>query len=240
MLIPRDIIEMKTLPPIRISVFIHLSRKRPLDDNVYTSINKLITSSGYVPDIHKNRTTDKFITTLDTLEGLEYFKKIDGDYVGNKLCELQLNRSKFDIQKSFAYVSLYEVDTLVTYKGLPKSTSPDKLLLLLTYIRVNKLRRSTNQQSNPKKKPEFFYRHINQISDDLVLSTKTITNCIQVLEDLDIIASHPMPRYKDKYDRWHTDVTLFVDKINDWEQELRWGEEFLLKGRILNHNDNQS
>ena len=102
------------------------------------------------------------------------------------------------------------------------------------------MRRSENQQSNPKKKPEFFYKQIKSISEDIGLSERTTAKCIQALNDLDIIVSKSMPRYKDKYDHWHTDVTLFVDKLDGWEDELQWGEEFLLKNKVLYEEDRQA
>lgn len=237
---PRELIEMKALFSLRLSVFAYLAKKRPLDDIVNMSINQLITFSGYIPDIHKNRTNDKFISVLDTLESLGYFEKITGDYIGNKICELQLDINKFENLKSFAYVTLKELKLINSYNSHLRNITPDKLLLVLSYIRVNKLRRSSNQQSNPKKKPEFFYRHINKIAEDLALSSKTVTACVTALESLDIIASCSMPRYQDKYGNWHTDVTLFVDKINDWQQELDWGKAFLLKGKTLDEDDGQS
>lgn len=93
---------------------------------------------------------------------------------------------------------------------------------------------------NPKYITEGFYEQIKLFALDIGLSERTVTKNLQILNNLDIIVSKPMPRYKDKYGNWHTDVTLFVDKLDGWEDELRWGEEFLFNNKILHHEDAQS
>lgn len=239
-MVPRDLIEMKNLPFIRLSVFTYLARKRSLDDCVNMNINQIVEYSGYIPDAHKNKINDKFVIMLDTLEGMEYFSKINGEYKNDKNCMLRLNIERFEAFRSFACVSLKELDTINQFATKKRGASYDKLLLILCYIRVNKLRRSEYQQNNAhKKKPEFFYRQLKTIADDTALSPKTVSACIAALESLNIIISRPMPRYKDKYDHWHTDVTLFVDKIGNWEDELKWGEEFLLNNKALHEDDQQ-
>ncbi|MEF9983718.1 MAG: hypothetical protein RR806_06210 [Oscillospiraceae bacterium] len=232
---------MKNLFPMRLSVFVYLFIRRSLDDKSYITLHDLVVSSGYKPDKNKNGINRKFVTILDTMEGLEYFIKEFGEYSGYKVCILQLNSEKFDTANSFAIVSLNELQKMREYKSKLRNVSYDKLLLILCYIRVNKLRRSEYQQNNAhKKKPEFFYRQIKTIADDTALSPKTVSACITALESLNIIVSRPMPRYKDKYDNWHTDVTLFVDKTGNWEDELKWGEEFLLNNKALHEDSVQT
>lgn len=237
---PRDIIEMKGLDTRRMAVFTYLAQHRALDDTVQITLNYLTRKSGYIPDSHVGKINSQINIILDTLESIGYFVLLEGNYSGDKFCVLRLNTENFDIGKGYSCISLKELDLLFSHKSNKNNTSFSNLILTLAHIRVNKLRRSDNQQGDPKKKPEFFYRQIKSIASDIGLSERTVSKCIQALNDLDIIVSRPMQRYKDKYDHWHTDVTLFVDKFEGWEDELRWGEEFLLKNKLLYEDDRQS
>lgn len=237
---PREIIEMKNLDIRRIAVFTYLAKYRTLSDHVNMSLNNLIQKSGYKVNRNVGKMNDQMIIILDTLKNLDYFTLVEGKYSGDKFCTLYLNTKKFDVGKGYCCISLKELDLLFSHKSNKNNTSFSNLILTLAYIRVNKLRRSEYQQSSPKKKPEFFYRQIKSIASDIGLSERTVSKCIQVLNDLDIIVSKPMLRYKDKHGHWHTDVTLFVDKMEGWEDELRWGEEFLLKNKVLYQEDRQA
>lgn len=231
---------MKNLDIKRMAVFSYLAKYRTLSDNVNLSLNNLICKCGYKINRNVGKINDQIIIILDTLENLNYFKLTEGKYTGDKFCSLYLNIEKFDVSKSYCCISLRELDLMFSYKSNKNNISFSNLILTLAYIRVNKLRRSENQQSNPKKKPEFFYKQIKLFALDIGLSERTVTKNLQILNNLDIIVSRPMPRYKDKHGNWHTDVTLFVDKLDGWEDELRWGEEFLFNNKILYHEDTQS
>lgn len=237
---PREIIELKDLDTRRMGVFTYLAQHRTLIDTVQMTINHLTVKSGYRPNSHSGKINNQINVVLDNLEEMEYFVLLEGSYSRDKLCVLHLNTEKFDINTGYCCISLKELESMFSHKSNRNNISFSNLILTLAYIRVNKLRRSEYQQSNPKKKPEFFYRQIKTIAFDIGLSERTTAKCIQSLNDLDIIVSKSMPRYKDKYGHWHTDVTLFVDKFDGWEDEMQWGEEFLLKNKVLYEEDRQA
>ena len=101
-MIPREIIELKNLYPMRGSVFIYLAIRRSLDDKAYIMLNDLVEFSGNKPDKNKDGINHKFIVLLDALESIDYFVKKKGNYSGSKAVILLLNNEKFDIPNSFA------------------------------------------------------------------------------------------------------------------------------------------
>lgn len=235
---PRDLIYMKNLDSKRIGVYTYFIINKTLYNEVNLSLENIIKFCGYKSNRNSGKINTQIIGLLDTFEGLEYFKLLSGYYKGNYLCKIQLNEDKLDITNNYGYITSAELKLL--YNNNTNKTLYSNLILILAYIRVNKLRRSYNQQYSPEKKPEFFYRQIKSISEDIGLSERMISKCIKVLNDLDIIVSESMPRYMDKNDNWHTDVTLFVDKNDNWEQELSWGKQFLFNNRQLSDEDGQS
>ena len=94
-------------------------------------------------------------------------------------------------------------------------------------------------------KPEFCYRHYNNIEVDIGLSSRYISKATKILNKMDIIEYRELPRYKDESGNWHTEVTLFVNKYKridngesidtkyDFNQELQWGIEYIKEKKFL-------
>ena len=89
------------------------------------------------------------------------------------------------------------------------------------------------------------------IEKDIGISSRYISRAVKILNELDLIVSESMPRWRDKNDNWHTEVTLFVNKYRrkkstekldgnyDYKQELEWGKEYVIKKKYLNKKFDQ-
>ena len=109
-----------------------------------------------------------------------------------------------------------------------KPYNAEAILLLLACIRCHMTHTSCA--------PQVYSNLLCRISDDIGLSTRTISNCIYWLEELDIIHSERLPRYKDGDGHWHTNVRIFVnrhgrldaDDTYDWQKETKRGIAMIL------------
>jgi hypothetical protein len=193
-----------------------------LDDTVGFSINSLIVNSGYKPNRHKNKICDKFISILNEFASDLYF-------------EVTLNLDKFDTLENFGIIFIDELDKILNYKSyvsknkLSTSMSSAKLLLILSYIRIHKSRRSTAQNKHPNKKPEIYYRRYIDLAADINIHADTVSLGVKILTELNIIAYKSLPRRRNENGDWRSFTNIFVDKYDGWEQELLWGVELLLK-----------
>lgn len=239
-MVPRTLLELRGEDLLRIPIFCQLSIRRGLDDRLFIPMKRMIEDCGYQPNRNEGRINDRVERILKLFEKNGYISILNrldlrlGDTV-----EISVTQDFFDLPTSFCIITLEEFYKIITYRSdLAFSSSkimPEYLLCILSHIRINKSRRSVHQQKTPESKPEIFFQQQKNIAKSLDISAKTLQRGIDILEKLDIIVSRPMPRYKDSNDNWHTDVTIFVDKYEGWEQELRWGIDFLKTGKKLKY-----
>lgn len=243
--IPREIIELENVDDIRIPIYVYFYCRRPLIDIVGFSIDKLAACCGYKPNSHKNMINDKCKDVLNHFVNNDLFSEYPDDFSAFKhdqYIEVALNYEWFSPKTTYAYIEIEEIDKILNFKNTISSSNKitsSKLLLLLAYIRVNKLTRTKIQsESHPENKPEIFYKHYKVIAEDLNLSEDTIVVATDILCKLDIIATKEIPRYQDDSGNWHTDVTLFADKKEGWENELIWGEAHIKSSKKKKYNQN--
>ena len=78
-------------------------------------------------------------------------------------------------------------------------------------------------------KPVMHFSMLSTISKNIGISVRSITSALRILEELSIIHSEELPRYRDKNGNWHSNVKIFVNmehcsliaaNINyDWQEE---------------------
>lgn len=244
--IPKLILEKSKRNSFILLMFIYLAENRSLIDVINCSIDDIVKFMGY--SNRSGKIDIKIKNLIKQLEQDEIIKiddKIDtslSKFHSKHLVKLYINHNYFDVNDSFCQITVTEINKILNYKDYitidkdERNVMPDKLLYILTYIRMNKLRRAKTQEAHPNRKPEFFFKQIKYIAEDLGISTRTVSSGVIILEKLDIIVSKQMKRYKDDSDNWHTGVTLFVDRYDGWEQELKWGVDLLKSGKKIKYN----
>lgn len=231
-MIPRTLFELRDADLLRIPIFCQISIRRGLDDKLFIPIKRIIEDCGYQPNRNGGRINDRVINTIRSLEQYGYISTLGcPDFKLSSTLEISANRALFDVPTSFCIITLEEFYKITHYRSdldfISSKLMPEYLLYILVYIRLNKSRRSAYQERSPENRPEVFYQQQKNISKTLGISQKTLQRGIDILEKLNIIVSSPLPRYKDCYGHWHTDITVFVDKYDGWELELQWGIDYL-------------
>lgn len=99
------------------------------------------------------------------------------------------------------------------------------LLLLLAHIRLCMIRKHGL--------PQFYSNLLIRISESIGLSVRTISKCLKILEELNIIHSEELPRYKDNKGCWHSNVKIFVNMAShNWQAETSRGIRYILASQI--------
>lgn len=211
--VPRSLIQAKDLGAKR--VLVYMSIQFAHWDGC--DIDSLIRSCGYSPSnrhIHSSANQVKSIARKLAVYGL-----LD-------------NNGLTPHDECYGLISKAEYELIFSgNKTIPSDNKPynaEAILLLLACIRCHMTHTSCA--------PQVYSNLVCRISDDIGLSTRTISNCIYWLEELDIIHSERLPRYKDGDGHWHTNVRIFVnrhgrlnaDDTYDWQEETKRGIAMIL------------
>ena len=247
--VPKEIIYNKNIDKKRVLVFLFLVFKNSLDNTISFSLNYLIDWCKMKPDRHKGKTNDIFYSIILEYKKLDYLKSFNGnDLYGNNLVTCDANMEKLFPFGNYGVISDKEFNLITLYQCSNPRITTSVILLVLSYIRSNILRRTSNNgnfsEKDIKAKPEFCYRMIEYIEDDIGLHRNTISKCIDILVELDILVTLSMPRYKDENGNWHTEATLFADKYRydsqsrlvqdyDYEEELKYGKQYLIEKKYV-------
>lgn len=109
--------------------------------------------------------------------------------------------------KSFGIIYSSEFTKILEYRKKQKENgrrvNHAHLLLLLSYIRLN--------MQKMKNKPVMHFSLLKTISENTNMSVRSITSALKILEELQIIHSEELPRYKDVNGNWHSNVKVFVN-----------------------------
>lgn len=238
-------------------VYSYFYLKRGLDDTAGFSCNSVVEWCGHKVDYHKNKINGQITKCINSLIDHNYIK-VTGDMTSNLFCMADINIEKFDVPNSFAIIYFDEITKIRNFKNYTSDKNrmnPSILMLVLSYLRVNMLRRQEYYIGKESDKPEFCYRLYINIEKDIGISTRYISRAVKILEELNIIKSQELSRWKDENENWHTEVTLFVnkykykknnengnfiiDKNYDYEQELMWGMEYIKEFKFLKKKFNQ-
>lgn len=263
-LIPKEIIYNNSLTKNRVILYTYLALKRGLDDTVGLSCDSVVKWCGYKPNYNKGKINDQMVQLLEIMISNKYIKllssndkKLSEIISKNYFFEIGINQIKFDIPSQFGLIYFDEIMNIKNFKSNINNSekctkiSPAILLLLLSYLRMNMLRRQDKYVGKPSNKPEFCYRMYIDIENDINLSSRYISKAVDILKELDLIETLTMPRWKDDKNNWHTEVTLFVNKYKrkdggdsldtsfNYQQELQWGVEYIKEKKFLKKKFNQ-
>lgn len=198
--IPREIIYNTSLSDKRVIIFSYLCARRSLDDTVAFSTTELCHWSNLKPNYRDGKINQKYYETLLLLSKNGYFLEYPdfNNYLteksnSEKFRKIKLNINKFDVPDNFGIIYFDELFKILNFKNELENISIDVsrmssayLLLILSYIRVNMNRDSS--------KPLCCYRHYKTINEDIGLSEKYISRCVDILAAMNIISYKPMYR----------------------------------------------
>ena len=168
-------------------------------------------------------------------------------YIQNTLQSSSLNEEKINPKNNFGILYDFEIEAIKKYESPYKPLNRSILLLLLSYIkaftwiRTNEV--SGHSEKSKKSKPEIFYSQFQSIAAFIGSNRKMISKATAVLEELELIKTHRMPRYQDSSGNWHTDDIIYIcpyryilrgnqivqcsQEEYDYKKELKYGISFL-------------
>lgn len=219
--IPKEIIYDTTLSDKRVIIFSYLCARRSLDDTVAFSTTELCHWSNLKPNYRVGKINQKYYEVLLLLSHYGYFiecpdfqKYLSEKTNSDKFRILKLNIEKFDIPDSFGIIYFDELENILHYKEILAQTDVDLarmssayLLLVLSYLRLN--------MNRDPSKPLCCYRQYKKISEDIGLSERYVSKCVEILSALEIIQYKAMSRksYEDNNGQKHYRTTpkVFAD-----------------------------
>lgn len=202
----------------------YLCSRRSLDDTVAFSINELCEWTKNKPNHHEGKINQKILDTLSMISGYGYFDSYPDFHMiftekGNssRYYKISLNTTKFDCESNFGVIYLHEIDKILNFTEELKNSNidlnriyPSYIFLVLSYLRIN-IYSGTD-------KPLCCYRHYKTIADDIGISERYVSRCVEILDALDIIKHVEVKKrkYEDADNKLHfiTGVKIFTNYRN--------------------------
>lgn len=219
-MIPKNIIHNPIYGDKRVLIYLSIIFSEWNGNN----INQLLSYSLFSERRHENSVIHQYEKTVKYFLADHYFKK-------------NLNNLKIVKQNDcFGIIYHYEFQSILKARENSiisgKRLNHSGVLLLLAHIRLYMLRRPGL--------PLFYSNFLNRISQSTGLSVRNISKYLKVLEELEIIHSEELPRYKDSRNQWHSNVKIFVNmKLHekpdyDWQSETSNGIRYIMSSQINN------
>ena len=240
--IPMSVITDTKMDARRVGVFSYLRIHYGLNNIIGFTIPDIVEWCGCKPDRRPNGTNDKFLSTIDILNDRGYLtyltEKSKSSYMK---CKFDTNYYGDECSNGYAAIYLDELEKIMAYQ---KENSKDgtlnntTILLVFAYLR-NKIRRRPNElkpeertsdgiKNRRERIPDAFDSNINDIADELDVSSKTISKIIDILEyELGLIVTDRAYRVKNEDNEFRTLPTIFANAYKrEHKHQLIVGENY--------------
>lgn len=264
--IPASIITDTNMTEKRATVFSFFSIYRGLNSSLFFSVNNIVKWTGKQPNRHSNGINNKIIQVIKCLNDGGYLTLYE-ELNNSSSIEATINLSKISQEcddDRFAIIYLDELKQIMDYQNTNTKDAffnNDVILLIFAYLRMKIYRRrnklfpeeiNINNQNNHQfdidarrlRSPDAYDCYYYEIAEELGLTSRTVSKSVDVLNELGLIYSEPLPRIKYE-NKWRTDHTIFC---NTYKREgnylLTSGNKYYLteienKKRKLNISDNR-
>lgn len=232
--IPLSVITDTELDIRRVGIFSYLRIHCGLNNIVNFTIPDIVEWCGGKPDRRVNGTNDKFLSTLDSFYNGGYLtyltEKSRSSYMK---CKFNIGHYYEACSNGYAVIYLDELEKIMNYKkeNLKDSTLNNiTILLVFAYLR-HKIRRRPNElmpeertsdgiKKRKERLPDAYDSNINDIANELNISSKTTSKIIDILEqELKLIVTDRAYRVKNEDDEFRTLPTIFA---NAYKREDRY------------------
>jgi len=249
--IPKEVILAKDIPEHRLSTYLYFHFNRTKDEMVHYCPIYMIQWCKYKANWHRGTKENIYTKFRDSMQWFfENGYLIDFEkekYIRNTFQSSLLNTEKLNPCRDYGSLFDFEIEIINNYNSSYKPLNKSILFLLLSYIRAftwNRTNELTGHSEKSKKnKPEIFYSQFNTIASFIGINRKMVAKATEVLEQLGLITTYRMPRYKDSSGNWHTDDIIYLcpykfesrkkeilrcsNEIYDPDKELEYGIMFL-------------
>ena len=224
--VPLSVITDAGLDIRRVGIFSYLRTHCGLNNVINLTIPDVVEWCGGKPDRRANGSNDKTLSVLDALSDRGYLtyltEKSRSSYMK---CKFDIGYYYEECSDGYAAIYLDELEKIMNYqKGNSKDNTLNNttILLVFAYLR-NKIRRRPNElapeerTSNGIKKrreklPDAYGSNLNDIANELNISSKTLSKIIDILEqELELIITDRAYRVKNENDEFRTLPTIFAN-----------------------------
>ena len=217
--VPRMLIEQQDIGDKRVLIFLSAI----FFDWTGSCFDDFVEFCGYSKlNRHKDSAMDQVQDTLMYLYASKFLYKDAGNIV-------PVNRAD-----CFGIIYRDEFFKIINYRkllcGEGKRVNHAHVFLMLACVRCHMFHIAG--------RPRVYSNLLKRISNQIGISVRSLSNCIRTLEDLGILHSEELPRYKDCDGHWHSNVRIFVDRHDrtnsayDWLVETRRGINMILASQL--------
>ena len=210
----------------RVGIFSYLRIHCGLNNIIGFTIPDIVEWYGGKSNRRINSSNDKVLSTLDTLKDMGYLTYLTEKSRSSFMkCNFNMDNYYNACSNGYAAIYLDEIEKIMNYKkdNLKDSTlNNTTILLVFAYFR-NKIRRRPNElapeertskgvKSRKEKLPDAYCSNINDIANEIGISSKTLSKIIDILEkELELIITDRAYRVKNNNDEFRTLPTIFAN-----------------------------
>ena len=224
--IPLSVITDAELDVRRVGIFSYLRIHCGLNNVIGFTVSDMVEWCGGKPDRKSNGSNGKVLTTLNSLSDSGYLtyltEKSRSSYMK---CEFNIDYYYDSCSNGYAAIYLDELEKIMNYQkeNLKDSTiNNTTILLVFAYLR-NRIRRRPNElmpeertsdgiKKRKERLPDAYGSNINDIANELSISSKTVSKIIDILEyELELIVTDRPYRIKNEDDEFRTPPTIFAN-----------------------------
>lgn len=224
--IPLSVITDTELDIKRVGIFSYLRAHCGLNNVIGFTVSDMVEWCGGKSDRRINGTNDKVLSTLDILSDRGYLtyltEKSRSSYMK---CKFDMNNYCESCSNGYAVIYLDELEKIMNYQkeNLKDGTlNNTTILLVFAYLR-NKIRRRPNElmpeertndgiKKRKERLPDAYGSNINDIANELNISSKTVSKIIDILEyGLELIVTDRAYRVKNVNNEFRTLPTIFAN-----------------------------
>lgn len=232
--VPMSVIMNTELDARRVGVFSYLRVHCGLNNIIGFTVSDMVEWCGGKSDRRVNGTNDKTISVIDSFEDGGYLtyltEKSRSSYMK---CKLDIAHCYDECSNGYSVLYLDEIEKIMEYKKENQkdgSLNNTTILLTFSYLR-NKIKRRPNElkpeertsdgiKKRRERIPDAYSSNINDIANELGISSKTISKIIDILEyDLKLIVTDRPYRVKNENDEFRTLPTIFA---NSYKREDKY------------------
>lgn len=231
--VPQSIIFDKDCDSMRLAVFAYLFIRRGQDDIFYFSVNTMLDWMHKKINRHKGGINDKAVELLNHFRKQKYILYDNSVFEKEKIDENgklkkvnvweQFFGMKFNIEKvrkeidESSYTVLYwdEVLSIMNFKNVGKKDvylNNTILLLIFSWIRL-KIGRRLNRIDEKKRSQDWIEAwecYYIDIANDLGISERMVSKCVNVLKELGLIYYERIPASKISDEEYRSNHVIFV------------------------------
>ena len=232
--IPMSVITDTNLDTRRVGIFSYLKIHCGLNNIINFTIPDIVEWCCGKPDRRTNGSNEKALSVLDSFNDGGYLtyliEKSKSSYMK---CKFDISRYYESCSNGYAVVYLDEIEKIKNYKkeNVKDSTLNNMtILLVFAYLR-HKIRRRPNElapeertsdgiKKRKERLPDAYGSNIVDISNELNISSKTLSKIIDILEqELELIVTDRAYRIKNEDNEFRTLPTIFA---NAYKREDRY------------------